>query len=125
MNRRGFLRGILAAGVAPAIVRIESLMPLVADDAWGAMPLIDLRQDAMNRLRTWSAAMFAETLKTPHLNRYLADRAFYEGEKWQSPIIRVDAPILNSLPPFEQPTPSGRKRGCDVPELRSKGLFIS
>lgn len=30
MNRRGFLRSILALGAAPAIVRVGSLMPLVA-----------------------------------------------------------------------------------------------
>lgn len=30
MNRRGFLYSILAAGVAPAIVRVESLMPVKA-----------------------------------------------------------------------------------------------
>ena len=28
MDRRGFLRGILAAGAAPAIVRVASLMPV-------------------------------------------------------------------------------------------------
>lgn len=28
MNRRSFLAGILAAGVAPAIVRVSSLMPV-------------------------------------------------------------------------------------------------
>lgn len=28
MNRRDFMKGILAAGMAPAIVRAESLMPI-------------------------------------------------------------------------------------------------
>lgn len=33
MNRRGFLAGILAAGIAPAVVRAASLMPLVVRDS--------------------------------------------------------------------------------------------
>lgn len=28
MNRRGFLQGVFAAGMAPAIVRVSSLMPV-------------------------------------------------------------------------------------------------
>lgn len=34
MNRRGFLGAILAAGVAPAVVRAESIMRIAAPKGW-------------------------------------------------------------------------------------------
>lgn len=38
MNRRGFLAGILAAGISPAIVRAASLMPVKVMDSGIAVP---------------------------------------------------------------------------------------
>ena len=40
MDRRGFLRGIIAAAAAPAIVRADSLMRIVPREATIAVPTV-------------------------------------------------------------------------------------
>jgi hypothetical protein len=53
-DRRGFLRGILAAGMAPAIVKAEILMPVRAP-VWGAWD--DHWLEAMRRQQIETAGL--------------------------------------------------------------------
>lgn len=137
MNRRGFLKSILAIGVAPAVVRAESLMPLwtperVAREISGReiMAMQDefyyahvsplAMEDLSNAARVWSARLFAETLKSPEMTRFMVGRQWGKSELsgLHSPPI-----ILNTIPPFEQkPTP--RRDVATLLGLRSKGPFI-
>ena len=48
MNRRGFMQAILAAGVAPAVVKAASLMPVVARPLWVPSQSISLSEQALN-----------------------------------------------------------------------------
>lgn len=62
MNRRGFLSAILAAGVAPAVVKASSLMPVRRLDGW-----------------------------LPHVYGRLADLERYEFAEYQAAVVSAIA----------------------------------
>lgn len=51
ISRRGFLQAILAAGIAPAIVRAESLMPVIA-----RVPAYMTATEVLRRREEWVRA---------------------------------------------------------------------
>lgn len=128
MTRRGFLKGILAAAVAPAIVRVESLMPLWTPPEF-ELPLNPLFAGEVGQFngfvihseaaRRWSRAIYHEASKARSMQRFMA------GRQWGDEVSRFQgAPIiLNTIPPFEHIIQPERDVAASSGP-RSKGLLI-
>lgn len=66
MNRRQFMQGILATACAPAIVRADSLMRIVARDTTIVLP--------ENLFLDWFMSHTADEIWSPGILRILNDR---------------------------------------------------
>jgi len=129
MNRRGFLKSILAAAVAPAIVRVESLMPLWTPPEFelSRNPLLAGEVGQFNgfvmnseAVRRFSVALFREANKNSPMMKFMA------GRQWGKSALRdfQGSPIiLNTIPPFEHIIQPERDVAASS-GLRSKGLLI-
>ena len=75
MNRRGFIGSILALGVAPAIVRADSLMRIVPRDL-----TIIIRMDATEFIEQL-------TFTTEQIARYFGVPRWMNGMVYQGPVV--------------------------------------
>lgn len=103
MDRRGFLKACLAAAAAPAIVRADSLMKIVARDTEVLVPyettiIIDqmrnVRSMAWDELvgwytKVWEEALYKELTKPSFVERVLVARP-------DLPRVVVDYPLIDA-----------------------------
>lgn len=71
MNRRGFLLGILAAAVAPAIVRADALMRVVPRETSVLVPANAFTLEEIDSIVTALAAREGEYLMLVHPSQFL------------------------------------------------------
>lgn len=84
VGRRGFLGSILALGVAPAVVKAESLMRVVSRPAgaeWNGWAWVDMQTGK------WYA--------NPNIRREVA-RPYYIAERWGGGLIVRDAHLITN-----------------------------